>query len=64
MFQEIVNYLKFGIGIEIVRIIFGNSDDIIKRPFKFLAFEFIKKIKFNFIGFLVGYAGSYRVILF
>lgn len=27
---------------------------------KFLVFNFIKKIKFNFIGFLVGYAGIYR----
>ncbi|KAJ6638483.1 hypothetical protein Bhyg_11218 [Pseudolycoriella hygida] len=60
--HEIINYLKFGIGIEFVRIIFGNAKHIARRPLKFFAFEFFQKIKLNFVGFLVGYAGIYRTL--
>ncbi|XP_037028118.1 uncharacterized protein LOC119068578 [Bradysia coprophila] len=60
--QEIFNYLKIGIGIEFGRILLGNIKDIVQQPLKFFVFEFLKKIKLNFICFLTGYAGIYRIL--
>lgn len=55
--KGICKFLKFGLGLETARNIIYNYNLIFRSPL-----QFIKRLNFNLILFLVGYVGIYRVI--